>query len=786
MTRVSPAQNEYRLQLSDLEESDWGYHQDGDTKRITQKSNEVQNRGVFTTGRTQPRNQPSEESTVRRRRRRSFEPGSDEYAAYVEKRVFNKIHAWTPYLWERKRDKRLLGNLNPTRGWKGWKHRQKMRWNSVKLSWREWTASLELWRKSLKNIEGRQGTGVVSYFVFLKFLLFLNIFIFLAMFIVVVLFQVTFDTLDYSVQTTGSDISQTPRVLLSENCSSSYKVNDTSGFQLVLDIIQGTGWMEKTAFFYGYYENKEVSIPGGEYNIPYAYCITTLVILVVSLLVMVHYTFSKYTDSIVSPNVLSHQSNAFFLSVCCGWDYRIFQEKPVVLQHKHVYQRLCGSLHDQKHELERKNSSRAARVCLLIVRIVINAFILVLLGATAAAIYFAQTFSSDFTTSDKKNDYNLIVQLFVQFLPSLIIAAGNAVYPIIFVLLVKFEKYRPSFVIQITLLRVVFVRLAALMVVTLTIYVEVTCSKHDECYIGTGDCPAIQCWETYFGQQIYKFFVVEFACDILLTLLYELPRKLLTTKLSCNLAKKIGPAEFDIAICVLDLVYGQALCWLGFFFVPLLPALTVGRLIILFYLKMLSALYNTVPPEKPYQAARSNAFFMIVLLITFFLVAIPMGYVLVELQPSPMCGPFRIYSKPTDIVDIQIDLSSDWFQTTWTIITSSAFITGIILILGLALAYCSALRTSNRRLIKSMKAQVIQDEKDKQFLVLQLSKYTSDTKPEPKNLPPPTYSVRTKPAPSWGREDDRNNDIPHVPDKLEKVGSPKGIVVKPSETNVDW
>lgn len=54
-----------------------------------------------------------------------------------------------------------------------------------------------------------------------------------------------------------------------------------------------------------------------------------------------------------------------------------------------------GSLHDQKHELEKKRSSRAARVFLWITRIAINVFILILLGATAAAIYYAQKFSSD-------------------------------------------------------------------------------------------------------------------------------------------------------------------------------------------------------------------------------------------------------------------------------------------------------------------------------------------------------------------------------------------------------
>ena len=38
-----------------------------------------------------------------RRRRRSFEAGTEEYAEYVQKRVFNKRESWRPYLWERRR-----------------------------------------------------------------------------------------------------------------------------------------------------------------------------------------------------------------------------------------------------------------------------------------------------------------------------------------------------------------------------------------------------------------------------------------------------------------------------------------------------------------------------------------------------------------------------------------------------------------------------------------------------------------------------------------------------------
>ena len=88
---------------------------------------------------------------------------------------------------------------------------------------------------------GHQGTSAVSYFVFLKFLFFLNIIIFLTTFICIVFFQVTFDTTDFSRETTGYDnSSQYPGLEQSETCTQEYIVNTTSGFSVFLDLLQGT------------------------------------------------------------------------------------------------------------------------------------------------------------------------------------------------------------------------------------------------------------------------------------------------------------------------------------------------------------------------------------------------------------------------------------------------------------------------------------------------------------------------------------------------------------------
>ena len=45
--------------------------------------------------------------------------------------------------------------------------------------------------------------------------------------------------------------------------------------------------METTAMFYGHYTNTEVSLAVSEYNMPLAYFIATILVLLISLIVMV-------------------------------------------------------------------------------------------------------------------------------------------------------------------------------------------------------------------------------------------------------------------------------------------------------------------------------------------------------------------------------------------------------------------------------------------------------------------------------------------------------------------
>lgn len=140
---------------------------------------------------------------------------------------------------------------------------------------------MELWRNSLKKIEGNFGTGVVAYFQFLRWLMFLNLLIFSIIFAFIILPQlilveprdipcdlkaplvtimVQVPSNDTTNQTSGYSEQE---VILYPNtttqcCTDSYlNVTKTLAKDFsILHIVQGTGFMEKTLLFYGMYTNQ--------------------------------------------------------------------------------------------------------------------------------------------------------------------------------------------------------------------------------------------------------------------------------------------------------------------------------------------------------------------------------------------------------------------------------------------------------------------------------------------------------------------------------------------------
>lgn len=71
--------------------------------------------------------------------------------------------------------------------WDQWKRYSSKSWKRFIEKAREMMSHLELWREDIRSIEGKFGTGIQSYFSFLRFLVLLNLVIFLIIFMLVLL-----------------------------------------------------------------------------------------------------------------------------------------------------------------------------------------------------------------------------------------------------------------------------------------------------------------------------------------------------------------------------------------------------------------------------------------------------------------------------------------------------------------------------------------------------------------------------------------------------------------------
>ncbi|XP_055875650.1 transmembrane channel-like protein 7 isoform X2 [Biomphalaria glabrata] len=473
---------------------------------------------------------------------------------------------------------------------------------------------LNFWSQQFREIEGHFGIATSTYFRFTRWLVNLNFMVFFLYLCFIYIPQLSYNNLsDYFtvVNDTGSGSFYNKMVL----CSKSYKEKLTTRranhhWLTFLDIAQGTGFLENTMLFYGFYSNLTVSLHNDfssrnvKYNMGLGYLLTVGISFVVVFIMIV-----RKSSTTIKETVMDFDNTAYPLytnAVFGGWDYCINSEKMSVYKQRIIYNEFKATLWEVKMKKKRENRSTREKSKLYLKRLIINLVVLALLVGSFYTIYL----TTDYLIKNQTENLSEFNFLMVNYLPSIVISILNAIVPEIFWALSKVEEYSNSFATHITIVRAVFLRLSSVWVLVVSLYYRLHYKgrKPMDCpeenmYNVTRCCGntlwesiiendklerrTVKCWESYVGQQFYKLCITDFMSVTLIVLSIKIPRRIIHHHLQHRIwvIKKLGRAKFDLPLQVLDIVYSQTVCWMGMFFNPLLPALTFIKVFYFFFLK---------------------------------------------------------------------------------------------------------------------------------------------------------------------------------------------------------
>ncbi|NWV92098.1 TMC6 protein, partial [Machaerirhynchus nigripectus] len=536
------------------------------------------------------------------------------------------------------------------------------------------------WNYALKQIGGRFGSNVLSYFLFLKTLLMFNCFSFLILLAFVVVLQAVYPPASVSPQPfTG------------------------------LELLTGAGYFTHSLLYYGYYSNVTLndpctSSPKGSvcpvaapllpYNLPLAYLFSVGVSFLVTCILLVYSVSRSFRESVGS------STGDLAIKVFCAWDFKVIQRRSVKLQCENI----CTQLKELLAEQRSRSRSRSRCQCMGHCIVVLLAWVLAL-GSVSGCVLAVHYFSEHMHVSSGRWQQEAILLV----LP-LVVSLLNALMPHLFNLLAMWEKQdSPVTQVYVAIIRNLILKTMVLILLcSQWLSRSVTCSTEE-------------CWETCVGQDLYRFMVMDFIFTLLDTLFGELIWRLILEK---KLKTKQRP-EFDIARNVLELIYGQSLTWLGILFAPLLPAVQMLKLLLLFYIKKTSLMRNCQSPSKPWQASRMSTMFITLLCFPSFLGAAAfLSYTIWSVQPSETCGPFRgletIYKsgKRWVLVLEKSNPNVTWFAWAYQHLLENTCLLFFMSVALIAVIYFNIQVVRGRqRVISLLQEQIANEGEDKVFLI---------------------------------------------------------------------
>ncbi|KAM4025697.1 transmembrane channel-like protein 7 [Anomaloglossus baeobatrachus] len=611
----------------------------------------------------------------------------------------------------RLRDQQLIYSQQ-TRGWTLWKDNTRNFSKKFNHDTSAFLKNLWLWRSNIHDIEGKFGTGIGSYFSFLRFVVLLNFVIFLLMFCFTTLPLViskmdvfnSSEIVSSSVETECSKYSPPSRVL---------KYFYTN----IVDLLSGTGFLEVTYLFYGFYTIDSVTVYNFKYKLPLAYVLVTILYLLLSIFWIVKRAVEGFKRSLVHDE---ERFQSFCNKIFAGWDFCIKDQYYARLKHSTLLHELQTDLAEERLRHKKQKRTQRETITIYSLRIFLNIIVTAVLGGCFYAIYLATAYSQDNSNAmSTQQDDGL--SLLVEYLPSIVITIANFITPIIFENIVRYEDYSPGFEIRFTLIRCVFVRLASIAVLLVSLWNKIaTCSLKacPTCGYNHVDYP---CWETRVGQEMYKLMIFDFLIILAVITFVEFPRKLLVMNWSWKPLQWWGQQEFEIPQNVLELVYGQTICWIGAFYSPLLPAIATIKYFIIFYVKKITLMENCRPPTRPFRASSSKFFFLVILLIGLILACVPVGIGIAQINSSKACGPFINYNTSWQVIPDTVETFPEGLKKTIYVLSSESFAVPFFMVSCLVMFYFIALAGAHKKVVEQLQEQLAMESRDKMFLIRRLA-----------------------------------------------------------------
>ncbi|KAM9318931.1 transmembrane channel-like protein 3 [Pholidichthys leucotaenia] len=634
------------------------------------------------------------------------------------------------------------------------------------------------WEVRIKKIESHFGSGVASYFIFLRWLFGINI----------VLTVMTGAFIVLPELLAGAPFGTTRSKTIPKEHLASAQDLDT--------IWSLGGYLQYSVLFYGYY-GRVRKIGSAGYRLPLAYFMVGMAVFAYSFIILLRKMAKNSRLSLASA---SDENFTFCWRIFCAWDYLIGNPEAAESKGAAIINNIREAIVEEQEK--KKDTSLAVLISL---RILANILVLLSLAGSIYIIYFVVDRSQKLEqekpelTLWEKNEVSVVVSLITMIAPSA------------FELVAQLEMYHPRTSLRFQLARVLVLYLGNLysLIIALldkvnsmssavpvspgnwtepssflatisqhevdsfsTLVSGVSVSEHHNSTIATvamvldvtnassksrsrsiSNQTALfeknmrsqqdQCWETYVGQEMLKLSIIDMIFTVASILLIDFIRGLVVRYLSdccCwDLESKFPEyGEFKIAENVLHLIYNQGMIWMGTFFSPCLPAFNVLKLIGLMYLRSWAVLTCNVPHQQVFRASRSNNFYLAMLLFMLFLCMLPTIFAIARYRPSQHCGPFSGQEKIYDIISetVAADFPA-WFSKVTSYVTSPVVVLPALLLLFMLIYYLQAiarsLKFTNNQLRMQLQTERTEDKK-KVFQMaaarLQPSEVVADRQPD--------------------------------------------------------